>query len=66
VQILITYEKSANSVDDPVRRGQRQVQQVKVKMSMQIDDRMFQSTVIETQVCLLFAVSFTKFDRIAN
>ena len=42
--------KSANSVDDPVRRNQRHVEQVKAKMSMQMDDRTFQATVIETQV----------------
>jgi hypothetical protein len=44
---------SANSVEDPVRRGQRQVEQVKAKMSMQMDDRTFQATVIETQVRIL-------------
>lgn len=41
---------SANSVDDPARRNQRHVEQVKAKMSMQMDDRTFQATVIETQV----------------
>ena len=40
--------KSANSVDDPVRRNQRHVEQVKAKMSMQMDDRTFQATVIDT------------------
>jgi len=41
---------SANSVDDAVRRGQRQVEQVKLKMFMQMDDRVFHATMLETQV----------------
>lgn len=41
---------SANSVDDAVRRGLRHVEQVKLKMSMQMDDRVFHSSMIETQV----------------
>lgn len=40
----------ANSVEDAVRRGQRQVEQVKLKMSMQMDDKAFQAAIIETQV----------------
>ncbi|EDR13794.1 uncharacterized protein LACBIDRAFT_309182 [Laccaria bicolor S238N-H82] len=40
----------ANSAEDAVRRGQRQVEQVKLKMSMQMDDRTFQSSILETQV----------------
>lgn len=42
----------ANSVEDAVRRGQRQVEQVKLKMSMQMDDKTFQSSLLETQVML--------------
>ncbi|KAK0188086.1 Rapamycin-insensitive companion of mTOR, N-term-domain-containing protein [Armillaria mellea] len=40
----------ANSVEDSVRRGQRQVEQAKLKMNMQMDDKTFQSCVLETQV----------------
>ncbi|KAF9533164.1 Rapamycin-insensitive companion of mTOR, N-term-domain-containing protein [Crepidotus variabilis] len=40
----------ADSVDDAVRRGQRQVEQVKLKMSMQMDDRVFHASMLETQV----------------
>lgn len=40
----------ANSAEDAVRRGQRQVEQVKLKMSMQMDDKTFQSSILETQV----------------
>ncbi|THV00832.1 hypothetical protein K435DRAFT_827891 [Dendrothele bispora CBS 962.96] len=40
----------ANSVDDAIRRGQRQVEQVKIKMGMQMDDRTFQSYLLDTQV----------------
>ncbi|KXN88287.1 Protein ste16 [Leucoagaricus sp. SymC.cos] len=50
----------ANSVEDPVRRGQRHVEQVKAKMSMQMDDRTFQATVIETQV--MQTKDFTKWN----
>ncbi|KAF5385668.1 hypothetical protein D9757_005476 [Collybiopsis confluens] len=40
----------ANSVDDAVRRGQRQVEQAKLKVGMQMDDKTFQATLLETQV----------------
>ena len=47
---LNTLVIRANSVEDAVRRGQRQVEQVKLKMSMQMDDKTFQASLIETQV----------------
>jgi large subunit ribosomal protein L17e len=40
----------ASSTEDAVRRGQRQVEQVKIKMGMQMDDRTFQASLLETQV----------------
>ncbi|KAF5382569.1 hypothetical protein D9615_002880 [Tricholomella constricta] len=49
---LKTNRPRANSVEDAVRRGQRQVEQVKLKMSMQMDDKTFQSSLLETQVML--------------
>lgn len=33
-----------------MRRGQRQVEQVKLKMNLQMDDKTFQSSLLETQV----------------
>jgi len=33
-----------------VRRGQRQVEQVKIKMGMQMDGEAFRATLLETQV----------------
>ena len=42
----------ANS-EDAVRRGQRQVEQVKIKMGMQMDGEAFRATLLETQVRLL-------------
>ncbi|KAG2009933.1 ste16 [Coprinopsis cinerea AmutBmut pab1-1] len=42
----------ANSVEDAVRRGQRHVEQAKLKMSMQMDDKTFQTAMLETQVIL--------------
>ena len=43
----------ANSAEDAVRRGQRQVEQVKLKIGIQMDDKTFQSSLLETQVCML-------------
>lgn len=40
----------ANSVEDPVRRGQRQVEQARIKQGMQIDDRSFQAMLLDSQV----------------
>ena len=42
----------ANSVEDHVRRGQRQVEQVRIKLAMQMDDKTFQTCMIDTQVML--------------
>ncbi|KAI0366921.1 hypothetical protein BV20DRAFT_1001539 [Pilatotrama ljubarskyi] len=42
----------ANSIEDAVRRSQRQVEQAKLKMSMQMDDKTFQTLLMETQVML--------------
>ncbi|KAG6812566.1 hypothetical protein H0H92_002218 [Tricholoma furcatifolium] len=47
-----TNRPRANSVEDAVRRGQRQVEQVKLKMNMQMDDKTFQSSLLETHVML--------------
>ncbi|KAF9475644.1 hypothetical protein BDN70DRAFT_883456 [Pholiota conissans] len=44
------FRLRANSVEDAVRRGQRQVEQVKLKMNMQMDDKTFQACLLETQV----------------
>jgi len=46
------FNQRANSGEDAVRRGQRQVEQVKLKMSMQMDDKTFQTCLLETQVAL--------------
>ncbi|KAI0061413.1 hypothetical protein BV25DRAFT_1900415 [Artomyces pyxidatus] len=47
-----TNRPRANSVEDAIRRGQRQVEQVKIKMGLQMDDRTFQAALLETQVML--------------
>ncbi|KAG7088365.1 hypothetical protein E1B28_012368 [Marasmius oreades] len=44
------YRLRSNSVDDAVRRGQRQVEQVKIKIGMQMDDKTFQNFLLESQV----------------
>ena len=40
----------ANSVEESVRRRERQVEQTKIKLGMQIDDKAFQACLLETQV----------------
>ncbi|KAJ7044185.1 Rapamycin-insensitive companion of mTOR, N-term-domain-containing protein [Mycena alexandri] len=52
----------ANSADDAIRRGQRQIEQVKLKMSMQMDDKTFQASLLETQVMLTKDHTVWKFD----
>ncbi|KAJ7095819.1 Rapamycin-insensitive companion of mTOR, N-term-domain-containing protein [Mycena belliarum] len=52
----------ANSAEDAIRRGQRQIEQVKLKMSMQMDDKTFQSSLLETQVMLTKDYTVWKFD----
>ncbi|RPD54648.1 hypothetical protein L226DRAFT_535797 [Lentinus tigrinus ALCF2SS1-7] len=42
----------ANSVEESVRRGQRAVEQDKLKMKMQMDDKTFQANLLDTQVML--------------
>ncbi|VDC00682.1 unnamed protein product [Peniophora sp. CBMAI 1063] len=41
----------ANSADDNIRRGQR-LEQVKIKMGLQMDDKQFQAALLESQVML--------------
>ncbi|KAJ7175920.1 Rapamycin-insensitive companion of mTOR, N-term-domain-containing protein [Mycena filopes] len=52
----------ANSAEDAIRRGQRQIEQVKLKISMQMDDKTFQSSLLETQVMLTKDHTVWKFD----
>ena len=40
-------------MEDAIRRGQRQVEQVKLKMSMQMDDKTFRAHLLDSQVCPL-------------
>ncbi|KAF8517336.1 Rapamycin-insensitive companion of mTOR, N-term-domain-containing protein [Gautieria morchelliformis] len=42
----------ANSVEEAVRRGQRQAEQSKLKLGVQIDDKGFQNLLLESQVIL--------------
>ena len=39
-----------------MRRGQRQVEHVKLKLSMQMDDKTFQAALLETQVFSMLSV----------
>ncbi|KLO15978.1 hypothetical protein SCHPADRAFT_823888 [Schizopora paradoxa] len=50
--IVKDARQRANSVEDPVRRGQRQAEQVRVRTAMQMDDKAFQSALIDTQVMM--------------
>lgn len=55
-----TFLCRANSAEDAVRRGQRQVEQSKIKIGMQMDDKTFQSCLLETQVSrFMYKVKFS-------
>ncbi|KAI0322355.1 Rapamycin-insensitive companion of mTOR, N-term-domain-containing protein [Amylostereum chailletii] len=49
---VVRSRPRANSVEDAIRRGQRQVEQVKIKMGLQMDDKTFQAALLEAQVML--------------
>lgn len=40
----------SNSLDDPIKRGQRQIESSKIRLGMQIDDSTFRNLLLETQV----------------
>jgi rapamycin-insensitive companion of mTOR len=44
--------RRSHSHVDPVERGQRQVEQVRKRLGMQMDDRQFQAALVESQVCV--------------
>lgn len=48
--VCIIQTRRANSVEESVRRGQRQAEQSKLKLGMQIDDKSFQNLLLESQV----------------
>ena len=45
-----TMRARANSVEETVRRNQKAVEQAKVKLGMQMDDKTFQTMLLESQV----------------
>ncbi|KAJ9126932.1 hypothetical protein QFC24_001163 [Naganishia onofrii] len=50
-QVKVTQgRKRADSVIDPLERGQRQVEKEKIRVSMQMDDRQFQGALVDSQV----------------
>lgn len=50
--LLIVCIGRADSVVDPLERGQRQVEQDRIRLGMQMDDRQFQGALVDTQVRL--------------
>ena len=46
---MLCYNR-ANSVEEAVRRGQRQVEQTRLKMGLQMDDKTFQVLLLDSQV----------------
>lgn len=42
--------KSDDPVIDPLDRGQRQVDQERIRLGMQMDDRQFQGALVDSQV----------------
>jgi rapamycin-insensitive companion of mTOR len=49
-EIDVSNDDRANSVDDAVRRGQRQAEQARIKQGMQMDDRSFQTLLLDSQI----------------
>lgn len=49
-RLTLFLSSRANSIDDPLARGQRQVETAKMRMGMQIDDAHFRNLLLETQV----------------
>lgn len=50
---LVSIQNSrnrANSLDDPLTRGQRQIENSKIRMGMQIDDTTWKNKLLETQI----------------
>lgn len=48
--VVKNWRPRANSVEETVRRNQRQVEQNKIKAGLQMDDKTFQEKLLETQV----------------
>lgn len=46
----MTFHDRANSVEDAIRRGQKQVEQAKIKLGLQMDDKTFQTLLLDSQV----------------
>lgn len=62
----VEYESftRANSVEEAVRRGQRHVEQAKLKLGMQMDDKAFQASLLESQVMVTKDHSKWNFDAL--
>ncbi|KAJ3479559.1 hypothetical protein NLI96_g8977 [Meripilus lineatus] len=56
----------ANSVEDAVRRRERQVEQTRIKIGMQMDDKAFQAILLETQVMLTKEYAKWNFDALQD
>lgn len=52
LRTFLDLDCRSNSIEDHIRRGQRQVEQVRIKLAMQMDDKAFQTSIIDTQVML--------------
>ncbi|KAH9950606.1 Rapamycin-insensitive companion of mTOR, N-term-domain-containing protein [Amylocystis lapponica] len=63
---VVNSRPRANSVEDAVRRGQRQVEQAKIKMAMQMDDKTFQANLLESQVMLTKDQTKWNFDTLQD
>ncbi|CAL1712811.1 unnamed protein product [Somion occarium] len=59
-----TSRSRANSVEEAVRRGQRHVEQAKLKLGMQMDDKAFQASLLESQVMVTKDHSKWNFDAL--
>ncbi len=58
--------RRANSVEESVRRGQRAVEQDRLKVKMQMDDKTFQANLLDTQVMLTKDYTKWSFDTLQD
>jgi hypothetical protein len=55
--VVADCRNSAGAVQDSLQRGQRQVQQVKLRLGLQIDDKQFQQMINDSGVCVALVPS---------
>jgi hypothetical protein len=60
--LVIVHTDDCRKMQDSLQRGQRQVQQVKIRLGMQIDDKQFQQMVVDSGVSGAFGCGHASTD----